>query len=112
MFLSNNVSNEKRGTTCFNDCGRPLSSPHGEILGFFGIQVNFNCGLGLHKKTYENEIAISSLDMLAHLIKNLSFLLQTEIYLFWTRKQQKKEGGCLGCLVASADCYSYARGVA
>ena len=53
MSLSNNVSNEKRGTTCFDVCGRPLSSPHGEILGFFGIQINFICGLGLHKNSVQ-----------------------------------------------------------
>jgi len=44
MFLSNNVSNEIRFAACFNDCARPLSSPHGETLGFLLIQVNFNCG--------------------------------------------------------------------
>jgi hypothetical protein len=40
------------------------------------------------KKAYTKEVMKASLEKLAHLIKVCGFLMQTKVYLFWSKAEQ------------------------
>jgi hypothetical protein len=58
---------------------------HGRLIKQFFANMPFG-----RKKVYAEEVMKADFERLAHLIKTCGFLLQTKVYLFWSRLETRK----------------------